>query len=174
MVKKPHRTPKAANIKAADTKRQLEDIVGQRIDASAEQVVKLRFPLGTYDISDFEDGATATWQSIFFPPGKSCNTTTLYDVSGVSSTLADGKRVFLISDVVCFPPAFALDEPINVVATPRADKPFYLTTTHALVKDPSTQNIDLQITVFAWDADGTAAPNVVFDWRCRAVFFSVL
>jgi|SRR6266516_1989282 hypothetical protein len=174
MVKKPRRAPKAANTKAADTKRQLEDIVGQRIDATAEQLVKLRFPLGSYDISDFDDGATATLRSIFFPPGKTCNTTTLYDVSGVSSTLADGKRVFLISDVVCFPPSFALDEPINVVATPRADTPFYLTTTHALVKDPNTQNIDLQITVFAWDASGKAAPNVAFDWRCRATFFGVL
>ena len=82
MAKK-RRTPKAPNIKLADTKRQLEEIVGHRIDASAEQVVKFRFPLGSYDVSDSEDGATATWQSIFFPPGKSCNTTTLYDVGGL-------------------------------------------------------------------------------------------
>jgi hypothetical protein len=173
MAKK-RRTPKAPNIKPADTKRQLEEIVGHRIDASAEQVVKFRFPLGSYDVSDEEDGATATWRNFFFPPFKSCNTTTLYDVSGVSSTLADGKRVVLISDVVCLPPTFAFDEPINVVATPRADAPFYLTTTHALVQDPNTQNIDLQITVFAWDATGKAAPNVAFDWRCRATFFAVL
>jgi hypothetical protein len=40
--------------------------------------------------------------------------------------------------VVCLPPSFAFDEPVNVVATPRADAPFYLTTTHALVKDHKT------------------------------------
>jgi hypothetical protein len=47
MAKK-RRTPKAPNIKPEDTKRQLEEIVGRRIDASAEQVVKFRFPLGSY------------------------------------------------------------------------------------------------------------------------------
>jgi hypothetical protein len=167
MVKKP-RTPKVANIKAGDIKKQLEEIVGHRIDASAEQLKHLWFPVGSYDYSALDEQAHSTWQSIFLP-GKNCNEATLLDVSGVSYTLADGKRSFLISDVVCFDPVFpwALAEPVNVIATPRTEKPFFLTRTHALVASQS--NNDLQITVFAWDANGNAAPNVVFDWRCRAV-----
>ena len=38
-----------------------------------------------------------------------------------------------------------------------------MTMTHSLVNTPAT---DVQITVFAWDANGAPAPNVVFDWRC--------
>jgi hypothetical protein len=40
-----------------------------------------------------------------------------------------------------------------------------VTTTHALVDNGN----DVQITVFAWNAGGAAAPNVSFDWRCRVV-----
>jgi hypothetical protein len=166
MAKK-RRISKAAKIKAADIEKQL---VGHKIPA--EQLHNLWFPVGSYD---FSNGASS-WQHIFLP-GKRCNPTTLLDVSGVLSTRTDGKRVFMLSEVVCFDPIYVLAEPVNVVATPRAEKPFFLTTTHALVPIQMPNNItntDVQITVFAWDANGRAAPDVVFDWRCRAVSLNIV
>jgi len=148
-------------------KKQLETLTGNKIDVSAEELIKvLRYPVGAYDYTD----GSAAWRWIFFP-GKSCSDASLLDVSGVSFTEADGTRVFLLSDFVCFPlnrPTLA--EPINVVATARSTTPFFVTTTHALVNNGT----DVQITVFAWDDKGAAAPNVTFDWRCRVVSIPVI
>src|SRR5215510_1244623 len=60
--------------------------------------------------------------------------------------------------------------PINIVATPRAERPVFLTVTYApAAPEPQVHPFrpDVQITVFAWEANGTPAPNVEFDWRCR-------
>jgi hypothetical protein len=80
--------------------------------------------------------------------------------------------VFLVSDFLCGQfggvAALGFAEPINVVATPRAESPLFLTVTYSLVPEGT----DIQITVFSWDANGVAAPNVEFDWRCRAVVFA--
>ena len=157
MKKKSDETAQAVNVK-----KQLEALVGRDSEVSAEQLIKLKlwFPAGA---SSYEDGSV-TWKSILFP-GKRCNSATLLDASGVSFTGADGTRVFLLSDFVCFPQVNSLAEPINVVATPRSESPFFLTLTHALINADS----DVQISVFTWDAGGAAAPNVAFDWRCRVV-----
>ncbi len=160
MEKKPDKT-----AKAEDVKKQLEALVGHQIDVSAEQLFRLWFPAGSYAYGD----GTVTWRSILLP-GKSCYSASLLDASGVSSTGADGKRVFLLSDFVCFPQVYSLAEPINVVATPRSASPFFLTMTHSLVNAAS----DVEITVFTWDANGAAAPNVVFDWRCRVVSVQII
>jgi hypothetical protein len=46
-----------------------------------------------------------------------------------------------------WPMEYYLDEPINIVATPRGDKPLYLTTTHAVVPGKFVTPIrDVQIT----------------------------
>ena len=60
-------------------------------------------------------------------------------------------------------------EPVNVVVTPNATTPCYATMTHVLVPNPNVPGAfnDLQITVFTFKPNGTAAPNVSFDWRCR-------
>ena len=46
--------------------------------------------------------------------------------------------------------------------------------THVLVPNPNVPGAfnDLQITVFTWKPNGTAAPNVSFDWRCRLLSIS--
>jgi hypothetical protein len=89
--------------------------------------------------------------------------------------VADGKRVFLLSDFLCdaYNRRFGCVEPINVVATPRAERPVFLTMTYAPVPpEPEVTFIpDVQITVFAWKANGAPAPDVEFDWRCRAAGF---
>jgi hypothetical protein len=148
MVKKPDRME-------ADTKKQLE-AVGHEFG-----VTKFFYPAGAYDYAV----GKATLQNLIFPT-KLCNDAELLDVSGASSTGADGKRVLLLSDFVCLRSAGWIEEPINVLATPRSERPFFLTITRAL-SDPAR---DLQITVFAWNANGQAAPNVAFDWRCRVVW----
>ncbi|HEX6508511.1 MAG TPA: hypothetical protein VF221_12855 [Chloroflexota bacterium] len=147
-------------VNPEDVKKQLEAIVGHEIDISAEQLIRFWVPISTQDYAD----GTALWRSIIFPR-ESCNAATLLDVSGVSSTGADGKRVFLLSDFACLPLVRSLAEPINLLATPRSTNPFFVTTTHALVPDAT----DVQMTVFAWSPTGAAAPNVTFDWRCRVV-----
>jgi hypothetical protein len=144
-----------------DLKKQLEAISGQKTDASPEQLFPLFFRVS---LSTAEDG-TVMSRSILFP-SKSCVQASglpasLLDVSSRSSTGDDGKRVFLLSDFICSTiNSFA--EPVSVVV--------------ALVANPSAPGSfsDLQITVFTWKPDGTAAPNVGFDWRCRLLSFQII
>jgi hypothetical protein len=143
-----------------DVQKQLETIVGHKIEVTAEQIKTFRYAVGAHDYTD----GTILWISIIFP-GRSCIPSTLLDASGVSSSGTDEKRVFLLSDFVRLPQLRSLAEPINVLATARSTSPFFLTTAHALVNNAT----DAEITVFAWDAKGAPAPNVAFDWRCRVV-----
>jgi hypothetical protein len=48
--------------------------------------------------------------------------------------------------------------------------------THVLVPNPNVPGAfsDLQITVFTFKPNGTAAPNVSFDWRCRLLQFQTI
>jgi hypothetical protein len=100
-----------------------------------------------------DESAQACWRRIFPFPSKDCSIVQLLEATGVSSTLADGKRVFQVSDVVCPQGAFwSLGEPINVDATPLSERPIFLTMTYSLTSqgtDPSFNPDD-----------------VVFDWRC--------
>jgi hypothetical protein len=154
--------------KLAELKKQLEGISGQKIDASPEQLISLFFRVS---LLSSEDGVIMSRSFIF--PGKSCSQASalpanLFDVSSRSSTGADGKAVFLLSDFICSTiNSFA--EPVNVVVTPNATTPCYATMTHVLVPNPNVPGAfnDLQITVFTFKPNGTAAPNVSFDWRCR-------
>ena len=167
MAKKPKE-----GLTAASIKEQLEAIVGHKIDASEQQLAKFSYPVGLFSIWF---GWTVS-KSVFPFPRKICSWhSPVFDLGGVSSTLADGKRVFLLSDFFCqmFIRPIGFVEPVNVVATPRAERPVFLTMTYAPVPpDPQVPYIpDVQITVFAWGANGAPAPNVEFDWRCRAAGF---
>jgi hypothetical protein len=178
MVKKPKRPTKTANIKE-----QLEKIVGHKIDESEQQLARFSFPVGSFAYLtqtaapiDSPILAFTTWKSHIPFLNKFCFGNALLEASGGSSTLADGKRVFLVSDFLCGPygeAALGFAEPINVVATPRAESPLFLTVTYSLVSEGTDPQFhpDVQITVFARDANGVAAPNVEFDWRCRAHVF---
>ena len=63
--------------------------------------------------------------------------------------------------------AIAFYDPINVVATPRVSTPCFITLTHDLTTQGEAT--DIEITAFTWMTDGTPAPNILFDWRCRVV-----
>ncbi|HEX5411132.1 MAG TPA: hypothetical protein VFZ27_04655 [Terriglobia bacterium] len=157
------------NISPKEVKKHLEAAAGREIDIPADRLINLWYPTGVHD---YTDGRIA-WRSIIalFPPR--CDSATLLDASGASTTGADGKRVFKLSDVVCLPPQRLLAEPINLLATPRSASPFYVTTEHQLL-NPGDFSSDVQLTVHAWDKNGAAAPNVTFDWRCRVVSLPVI
>jgi hypothetical protein len=150
----------------ADVKAQLEKATGKEIDVDTEQLAFFSFPVGS---SFYEENSQTTWRRIIFE-GKFCNSPVrLLDATGRTSTGADGKRVFLLSDFICSDTnSFA--EPIFLQATPKTATPCYVTLMHELVKNPNSPIFnDLQITAFTWKPDGEPAPNIPFDWRCRVV-----
>jgi hypothetical protein len=162
MVKKPKQAPDAANIKE-----KLEESVGQTIKV-------LTYPLGLSEIY----GGLIKWKNVLPFPSEYCTFQTDIDVSGTSSTLADGRRVFLLTDFVCsrlIEHGWGFVEPINVIATPRAARPAFLTMAYSTVPQGPQLPVrpDVQITVFAWNANGAPAPNVEFDWRCRTAVILV-
>ena len=145
-----------------DVKKKLEAIAGRELVVAPEHLHQLRFPVSAYD----EAAGAVVWNYLFFP-GKRCEDALLLDVSGASYSGADGKRVVKLSDVACLAhiPGLQLAEPVNVLATARSVNPVFVTNTHSLI---SPSNDDIEITFFVWDDKGHAAPNVSFDWRCRA------
>ncbi|WP_157465201.1 hypothetical protein [Deinococcus apachensis] len=85
----------------------------------------------------------------------------LLDVSGLSHTDANGTIQFLLEDFFCTSnPYYSL--PLNFVATPRSRLPVFLTMMRRV-----TNNSTVQIEVMSWNFNGSPAPNVSFDWRCR-------
>ena len=152
-------------------RKDLQDIAGKEVDISPDRLINFIFPIAS---SSFDDPGDVTFERIFFP-GKSCSPMRLLDVAGNSSTAADGKRVFLLSDFLCSTNnSFAA--PVNLVATPRSTSPCYATTTLNLVPNPSAPNFfsDVQITVLSWSPNGSPAPNISVDWRCRLVSFQII
>ena len=148
-----------------DLKKQLEDIAGREIHVEAEQLkLVLWYPVGAYD---YTNGYVAS-QSIFLP-GVRCAEAKLLDASGGSWTGSDGKRVFRLSEFVCLPQHRLLMEPVNLLATGRSTKPFFLTATHKVVDPNDILRSDVEITVYGWDANGKPAPDLSFHWRCRVV-----
>jgi hypothetical protein len=152
-----------------DVKKKLEHLAGRELTIPPEQLNKLRFPVGAYDYSD----GGASWQYLFLP-GLSCVNARLLDASGASYSGPDGKRVVRLSDVVCLGDWRLLEEPVNVLATARSAKPFFATNMHSLISPSDPHHSDIEITFFVWDANGEAASNVSFDWRCRAVILAVI
>ena len=91
-----------------------------------------------------------------------CFDNRVVDVSGFAQTDDTGRAVFRLSDFIC-PAGEIYGPPINVLATARSKKPFFLTVEHKLINS----NKDVEIMVFGWDANGAPAPGLQFNWRCR-------
>ena len=143
--------------------KQLSALAGKDIGAGDAHLLHLIFPIASSTV----DAGQVTFERIFLP-GKSCSAMDLLDVAGNTSTGADGKRVFLLSDFLCSTiNNFAA--PVNLVATPRSASPCYATSTLTLVQNPTLPFAfsDLQITIFTWAPNGSPAPGVSVDWRCR-------
>jgi hypothetical protein len=153
-------------------KKELDELAGKDINISPDRVIRFVVPIAAYEYSygwQSEPSPVSWITSRFLLDGKACSKTRLFDVAGNAFTGADGKRVFLLSDFLCETENTYL-EPVNLIATPRSENPCYTTTTWKLVPDVAHGNpnlfIDVEITVFTWNPDGSPAPNVSVDWRC--------
>lgn len=163
------------SAKVAELRKQLESISGQQVDASEEQLLQLFYRVSLYN---YEDGTIMSASP--FHPGKSCTQAStlpasFLDVSSSSSTDASGRRAFLLTDFMCST-VNSFGAPVSLEVTPFARTPCYATMTHTLVPNPSAPGSfnDLQIVVFTWGANGQAAPNISFDWRCRLLSFQII
>jgi len=159
-----------------DLKKQLEAIVGHNLNTEALQFINLIQLVASSNIT--LDGSI-TQSSLLIARPNECSQFRLLDVSGFATSGSDGKALFRLNSFLCPfggvgpvnptpdapatlpPPKFS--QPINVVATPLSSTPSFLTLVHSLVDNGA----DVEIKVSTWDANGVAAPNVSFDWRCR-------
>jgi hypothetical protein len=142
----------------SETKKQIEAILGHEIGDEAVQL----FPfVHAVALSNATPGETTLKHDLIARPN-TCYGNQIMDVSGLATTASNGQSVFRLSDFLCST-GRVFHQPINVVATPFSSKPFFLTMIHSLLNNGT----DVEIKVFAWDANGTAAPNVTFNWRCR-------
>jgi len=151
-----------------DTKKHLEAILGHKLSDDEVQLIKFVFPVASRTFTDDENTFTTLRNFLIARPNE-CRQARLMDISGLETTDSNGKRVFRLSEFLCVSPgSIHFQEPVNVVATPRSTAPCFLTATHSLVNTgPLNAATDVEITVFTWDANGAAAPNVAFHWRCR-------
>jgi hypothetical protein len=159
----------------ADVKKKLEEVAGHSIDVS-DQELALSFvrPIASSTYLTGHAIPSDSWvtkERLIFPKPFPVDSQ-LLDTAGRSQTGANGKIVFRLSGFVVGRDSIgAFEEPVNVVATPQASSPAYMTVVHELIPVGPTGDwfSDVEITVFSWTPDGTAAPNVPFYWRCRAV-----
>jgi len=136
----------------------IEGILGEKVGDEALALIQL-----FQDVAiSTETPSRTTQRSLIVARPNRCTDSRVFDVSGFAQTQANGQFVFKLTSFLC-PAGEIFDFPINVLATPISQKPFFLTVMHKLVNN----NTDLEITVFAWDANGAPAPNVAFNWRCR-------
>ena len=154
-----------ANKKTEVKKEHLEEILGESISPEALPAIQLFQDVA---VSTETPGRTTQRSLIVFRPNR-CFTSNAIDVSGFTQTQANGQVVFRLSTFLC-PATQTFTLPINVLATPISQKPFFLTVMQALLNNGA----DVEITVFAWDANGAPAGNVAFNWRCRVTSFILL
>ena len=149
-----------------DIKKALDALLGDEFTAEELQAIQLFLKVASWN--RIEEGFVTKTSPLI--PGKFCETQKLLDVSGVAATGTNGTVRFRLTQFICFDKA-SFEAPINMVATPLASKPVFLTLKHTLVMDPTnTFGIDVEFEVFTWDANGAAAPQIPFNWRCRVAF----
>jgi len=95
---------------------------------------------------------------------KECFDTSILDINGRGRTNGDGVIELKLSNFLCrddLPDAFI--PPAIVVATPLTKSPVFVTARASLTSDEK----DVDIIVQSWDASGSPAPNISFNWICR-------
>ena len=146
-------------------KEHLEGILGEKISPEALAL----FPVFLDVAISTETPCTITQQSLIIARPNRCFESQAFDVSGCTHTRDNGQVVFRLSNFRC-PKGEIYSAPINVLATPVSPKPVFLTVMQALVNNGT----DVEITVFSWDANGAAAPNIAFNWRCRVEHLNII
>lgn len=147
-------------------KTQVEAVVGQALSQSEFELIKIIQDIASSTVTG---GGSVTSRNLLIGAPNRCRTESLIDVAGFARTGPDGKSKILLNKFLC-PPDRIFAGPVNVVATPVSATPCYLTLIHTVLAGGA----DVQIDVSTWNPDGTAAPGVVFDWRCRAVLPIIL
>ena len=145
----------------SETRKRLEATPGQKPGDAAVQLFPAVLPVATY--TKTRGSTTHQHQGTSFP--NICYENDLLDVSSLSTTASNGQSVLRLTRFIC-PTGDVFFPPVNIVATPFSSKPCFLTITHAFLNNGA----DVEIRVFAWDANGAAAPNISFYWRCRVVY----
>lgn len=154
----------------AELRRRLGTLAGEDVSLTDQQILNFFYPVG---VTTYTDGSV-TFRNLIFPR-QFCRDATLLDASGQAFTSGSGNATFLLSGILCSI-VNSFDGPVNLEATPVTVSPIYVTSQHALVPDPGAPGSfnDLKITLMAWAADGSPAPEVAVDWRCRLVSFPVI
>ncbi len=149
-----------------DIKKHLEAILGESLTADAIARINLFQAVASSTVSD---GSTTLKNIRPVAVPNHCYQTRLLDVSGIFTTGTDGKSFFRLTDFIC-PTGETFGPTINVVATPLSTTPCFLTVNRSLVNNGA----NVEIHVSTWNADGTAAPSISFDWRCRVELVTVI
>lgn len=167
--------------KNPDIKKSLEAILGYELTEDAVQRIQLIQAVASYDFSDRPGEGFTTRRHLIIALPNRCDPARLLDISGTATAGSDGTIALRLTDFLCPPFGSGKVEsfvrPINVVATPLSSTPCFLTVLHTLVNGGANgeiKGVDVEIKVFAWDADGAAAPNVPFNWRCRVELPNVI
>jgi hypothetical protein len=152
--------------KLAELKARLEEVAGRELDITDEQLLWLSWPVSSSTYEAAQNSFDDAWISNLgiISPQPTCADAELLDTCGYATTGSGGQVTFRLRSVLCA--RHDLDdfsEPVNLLATPQATAPFFMTVNHELIAN----NSDLQITVYAWNPGGTPAANVSFYWRCR-------
>ena len=177
----------ASNKTAADLKAALEAFAGHEIEASTQQVEQqirsFVVPFSTYSFTPpgsvgvpGDNIGQVVSRNLIIVAHSTCVTSELLDVSGVSVIPNTGNVTVLITNFICpNENSRFYSEPVNIVATAVTASPIFLTVTHSLViTPPNTSATNVQINIFAWNANGAPAPNVTVNWRCRVPTLTII
>lgn len=160
----------------SDTKKSLEKILGYELLEEEVQRMELYRRVASWTQSNTPGEGAVTKRNLIanFPPKRCESPTSLLDVSGIATTGSNGKSLFRLTDFICLEAGVVLTfiDPINVVVTPISSRPCFSTILHSFVKNQDGNVVDVEIQVLTWGANGVAAPNVSFNWRCRAPWTS--
>jgi hypothetical protein len=154
----------------AELRRRLGDLAGEDLELTDQQILNFFFPVA---MTTYTDGSV-TFRHLVIPR-KFCQTATLLDASSQNGTGGSGSVTFLLSSILCST-GNNFTGPVNLEATPVTRSPIYVTSRYALVPNPGAPGSfnDLQITLMTWAANGSPAPDVAVDWRCRLVSVPVI
>jgi hypothetical protein len=136
----------------------IEGILGEKVEEQALALIQLFQDVAIATTSD----STTVQKHLLINRPNRCFGSRAVDVSSFATTSNNGQATFFLKQFLC-PANEIFSIPINVLATPISEKPFFLTVQQELVNNGA----DIKITVFAWDANGKPAPGVTFNWRCR-------
>jgi hypothetical protein len=146
---------------------QLDAIPDGALEDPGEILVE--WPIAIASREEDDDEVSDVRTTIFnMLTGRRCRDSGVLDVSGGAVTNASGVATIRIGDFVCLSDLDILSLPVNLVATPRARTPTYLTVRTLLANHGVDENLSFE--VYAWNAQAQPAGGAPFYWRCTIGF----